>query len=619
DKIGTSFDSIESWGVERLAMAAKFAIGIDLGTTNSVIAYAPLDEAKAEIRTVPIPQFVAPGQVELLSGLPSFLYLPTDEQWESGVWKADGQSYEKLVIGAYARQISAENPDRTIAAAKSWLCHSRVDRRSGLLPWNSTEPVTKLSPIEASKFLLMHLIDSWHRLHPDHRIADQLIVLTVPASFDMAARELTREAAIAAGLPENFILLEEPQAALYHWLNSRSEQWRRTVRKDDVIFVCDIGGGTTDLTLVKVEEDNGELFLKRIAVGNHLLVGGDNMDLALAHELSTKFATQGTKLNPWQSISLWHSCRKAKETLLSAGGQDPQTIAVLGRGSRLIGGTVQTEISRAEAERVLLDGFFPACPIDSQPTRQLQSGFQEIGLPYESDTGITRHIASFLNANATSSDICPTHLLFNGGVFKSTAFRERLVQVMNSWSNSDAPSLKLLADLEDLDQAVACGAAYYAWSKRHGGIRIRGGTARSYYVGIESAGLAVPGMPRPLQALCVVPFGMEEGTATDVPGREVGLVVGKTVSFRFFASASRKEDRVGNLLRYWDEEELIETSPLELVLHADLVPDEGFIPVRFHSKITELGVFELWCHSVRDDQRWKLEFNVREDSEVGSP
>lgn len=600
-------------------MAAKFAIGIDLGTTNSVIAYAPLDEAKAEIRTVPIPQFVAPGQVELLSGLPSFLYLPTDEQWESGVWKADGQSYEKLVIGAYARQISAENPDRTIAAAKSWLCHSRVDRRSGLLPWNSTEPVTKLSPIEASKFLLMHLIDSWHRLHPEHRIADQLIVLTVPASFDMAARELTREAAIVAGLPESFILLEEPQAALYHWLNSRGEQWRRTVRKDDVIFVCDIGGGTTDLTLVKVEEDNGELFLKRIAVGNHLLVGGDNMDLALAHELSTKFATKGTKLNPWQSISLWHSCRKAKETLLSPGGQDPQTIAVSGRGSRLIGGTVQTEISRAEAERVLLDGFFPECPIDSQPTRQLQSGFQEIGLPYESDTGVTRHIASFLNANATSSDICPTHLLFNGGVFKSAAFRERLVQVMNSWSNVDAATLKLLADLEDLDQAVACGAAYYAWSKRHGGIRIRGGTARSYYVGIESAGLAVPGMPRPLQALCVVPFGMEEGTATDVPGREVGLVVGKRVSFRFFASASRKEDRVGNLLRYWDEEELIETSPLELVLHADLVPDEGFIPVRFHSKITELGVFELWCHSVRDDQRWKLEFNVREDSEVGSP
>jgi hypothetical protein len=600
-------------------MASKFAIGIDLGTTNSVIAYAPLDDAKAEIRTVPIPQFVAPGQIELLSGLPSFLYLPTDEQWESGVWKAEGQSYEKLVIGAYARQVSAENPDRTIAAAKSWLCHSRVDRRSGLLPWNSAEPVTKMSPIEASKFLLLHLIDSWHRLHPDHPIQDQLVVLTVPASFDMAARELTREAAIAAGLPESFILLEEPQAALYHWLSSRGEQWRRTVRKDDVIFVCDIGGGTTDLTLVKVEEDNGELFLKRIAVGNHLLVGGDNMDLALAHELSTKFAQKGTKLNPWQSISLWHSCRKAKETLLSPGGQDPQTIAVLGRGSRLIGGTVQTEISRAEAERVLLDGFFPECSIDSQPTRQLQSGFQEIGLPYESDTGITRHIASFLNSNASSSNICPTHLLFNGGVFKSAAFRDRLVQVMNSWSSAESASLKLLADLEDLDQAVACGAAYYAWSKRHGGIRIRGGTARSYYVGIESAGLAVPGMPRPLQALCVVPFGMEEGTATDVPGREVGLVVGKTVSFRFFASASRKEDRVGNLLRYWDEEELIETSPLELVLHADLVPDEGFIPVRFHSKITELGVFELWCHSVRDDQRWKLEFNVREDSEVGSP
>ena len=597
-------------------MSARFAVGIDLGTTNSVVAYCQLSEEKANVHLVPIPQFVAPGQIETFPSLPSFIYLPTAEQWASGVWRLEGEPYQNLVIGAYARQVSAEQPDRTIAAAKSWLCHNRVDRRSPLLPWNTTEPVEKLSPVDASKFLLIHLVDAWKKHHPDAPLQEQTVVLTVPASFDMAARELTREAAIEAGLPENFILLEEPQAALYHWLQSKGEHWRRAVKKGDVIFVCDVGGGTTDLTVVQVEEEQGELALKRIAVGNHLLVGGDNMDLALAHFLAQKFAERGTKLNPWQSVSLWHSCRKAKESLLTAGGQDPQTIAVLGRGSRLIGGTVQTEITRSEAESILIDGFFPLCQVEVQPQRQPQSGFQEIGLPYEHDTGITKHIAQFLSSQSSTVAIRPTHLLFNGGVFKAAAFRNRLSQVVSSWNEAGASTLSVLGDLEDLDHAVACGAAYYAWSTSHGGIRIRGGTARSYYVGIESAGLAVPGMPRPLQALCVVPFGMEEGTAIDVPSREVGLIVGQPVRFRFFASSIRKEDQPGSMLKWWDEEELMETAPMELVLQAEAVPEEGFVPVKFHSKITELGVFELWCQSIRDNQRWKLEFNVREDAEV---
>lgn len=597
-------------------MSARFAVGIDLGTTNSVVAYSALAEEKADVHLVPIPQFVAPGQIETLYSLPSFIYLPTPDQWASGVWKLEGEPYQNIVVGAYARQISAEQPERTIAAAKSWLCHSRMDRRSPLLPWNTSEPVEKLSPVEASKYLLIHLIDAWNKLHPDAPLKHQIVVLTVPASFDMVARELTREAAVAAGLPENFILLEEPQAALYHWLQSKGEQWRREVKKGDVIFVCDVGGGTTDLTLVQVEEEQGELALKRIAVGNHLLVGGDNMDLALAHFLAQKFAERGTKLNPWQSVSLWHSCRKAKESLLSQGGHDPQTIAVLGRGSRLIGGTVQTEISRSEAEAILIDGFLPMCQVDAQPQRQPQSGFQEIGLPYEHDTAITKHIAQFLSSQSSSVAIRPTHLLFNGGVFKAAAFRQRLSEVVSSWNEVGGPALSVLGDLDYLDYAVACGAAYYAWSTSHGGIRIRGGTARSYYVGIESAGLAVPGMPRPLQALCVVPFGMEEGTAIDVPSREVGLIVGQPVRFRFFASANRKEDPTGCMLKWWEDDELIETAPMELVLQAEAVPEEGFIPVKFHSKITELGVFELWCQSVRDNQRWKLEFNIREDAEV---
>ena len=433
----------------------------------------------------------------------------------------------------------------------------------------------------------------------------------------MAARELTREAALQAGLPDDFILLEEPQAAVYHWLEKSGDRWRRSMQEGDTLLVCDVGGGTTDLTLLRAEQEGGELVLRRLAVGDHLLVGGDNMDLALAHYAATKFREKGLKLNAWQSVSLWHACRKAKESLLAPSGKERETISVLGRGSKLIAGTVSIEVDRNVVQELLIDGFFPKCDSDAVPQRDPSSGFQEIGLPFESDTAITRHIAWFLASNAesdaTAHDTSRLHLLLNGGVFKAPALRERLQSVLGDWA-SDKAAPASLGGPEDLDHAVARGAAYYGWTKQHGGMRIRGGTARSYYVGIESAGLAIPGMPRPLQAVCVVPFGMEEGSEADVPGREVGLVVGREVQFRFFASANRKEDRVGTVLRDWDEEELTETAPMQLTLPADDAPDEGFVPVRFHSKINELGVFELWCNSVRNSQHWKLEFNVREDA-----
>jgi molecular chaperone DnaK (HSP70) len=593
-------------------MTHRFSIGIDLGTTNCVLAYSDQQSDTANVQLLKLTQFVAPSQTEARDGLPSFLYVPSEQESHSGAFDIPGHASYPTVNGVFAREVSAEQPDRTISAAKSWLCHGGVDRHSAILPWGSGDEVTKFSPVMASRLLLRQMVDAWDAQFPEFPLGDQLVTLTVPASFDMAARELTREAALGAGLPKDFILLEEPVAAVYHWLEQSRDSWRKNAKEGDHLLVCDVGGGTTDLTLVRVEQEHGELTLRRLAVGNHLLVGGDNMDLALAHFVTQRFAEKGVKLNPWQSVSLWHSCRRAKESLLAVEGRETETISVLGRGSRLIGGTISVEVTRDEVQKLLIDGFFPQCAEDVQPNRAPNTGFHELGLPFEPDTAVTHHVASFLAMNNISG-AQRLSLMLNGGVFKSVALRERIQAVIGSWNSS---AVELLGSPDDLDHAVARGAAHYGWAKNHGGVRIRGGTARSYYVGIESSGLAVPGMPRPLQAVCVVPFGMEEGTQADVPGREVGLVVGRPAKFRFFSSALRKDDKVGETLRYWDEDELVETAPMELILDVSESPEEGFVPVRFHSRITELGILELWCKSARDEQSWKLEFNVREEAEA---
>ncbi|HEY2411244.1 MAG TPA: Hsp70 family protein [Pirellulaceae bacterium] len=596
-------------------MSAAFVIGIDLGTTNSVLAYAPLAGDKPEVRLLPIPQLVAAGVVESRTTLPSFLYLAEEHEASAGAFKLPWAESAQAVVGEFARQQAAEKPERTVAAAKSWLAHSKVDRHQAILPWGAAGTVPKVSPVTASRRYLEHLIAAWEHAHPESPIAEQVVVLTVPASFDAAARELTREAALAAGLPASLILLEEPQAAVYSWLTTTGERWRRLLKVGETLLVCDMGGGTTDLTLVGVDQEAGELVLRRIAVGDHLLVGGDNMDLALAHFVAGKFAEKSIKLDPWQSVSLWHQCRMAKESLLSAEGPKKHPLSVLGRGSKLIGGTVKVDIEREAAADLLMEGFFPSCKATDRPTRRRQSGFQEIGLPFESDTGVTKHLAAFLSAHGKANEpVRPTHVLFNGGVFKADAFRGRLLEVLGGWTGGSSPP-KPLEGEHDLDHAVARGAAYYGWAKQHGGVRIRGGTARSYYVGIETSGLAIPGAPRPLKALCVVPFGMEEGTNIDVPSDDFGLVVGEPATFRFFSSGIRKNDKPGDMLGRWTDDELAESDSLEANLPKDDAIEDDFVPVRFHSDITELGVFELWCHSTKSANRWKLEFSVRKDAD----
>lgn len=594
-------------------MPAEYAIGIDLGTTNCVLAYADLQQEVAEVHLLPIPQLVAPSTVDSKSSLPSFLYIGSDAEAASGTWNLPWLEGDSVAVGEVARRQSAEMPTRTISAAKSWLAHSKVDRHGPILPWNSPDDIPKLSPVQASRRYLQHLIAAWNAQFPDVPISEQHVVLTVPASFDASARELTREAALAAGLPETLVLIEEPQAATYAWLNTKQDAWRKHLNSGDQLLVCDVGGGTTDLTLVDVVDQDGELQLQRRAVGNHLLVGGDNMDLTLAFHVAGLFKEQkNIDLDPWQSVSLWHACRNAKEALLAEDGPDTFPVAIPGRGSRLIGGTVSVDVNRQAVAELLVNGFFAKCELSDRPTRQRSSGFQELGLPFETDTAVTRHLAEFLSSHGDgSAPAKPTHVLFNGGVFKAKKLKAELCSQLEAWFSQPVPELDGSADL---DHSVATGAAFYCFAKNNGGIRIRGGTGRSYYIGIETAGLAIPGAPRPLTALCVVPHGMEEGTSTDVPGDGIGLVVGEPARFRFFSSNTRK-DTPGQRLPAMSLGELEETDSLEAELDKQEGIDDEFVPVRFESKINELGTFELWCVHTESDARWKLEFSVRDDAE----
>ncbi|QDT50685.1 Chaperone protein DnaK [Symmachiella dynata] len=589
-------------------MTTEFAVGIDLGTTNSVLAYSSLDSEDAEIQLLPIPQLVAAGTVDAKKALPSFLYIPTETEKAGKAFALPWEDHPAVTTGELAHKQAADLPTRTVVSAKSWLCHNRVDRHEPILPWGAGEEIPKVSPVSAAEQYLAHLVAAWDTAHPDAPLAQQHVVLTVPASFDASARDLTREAALAAGLPEDFVLLEEPQAALYAYLAVAGDAWRKELSVGDILLVCDVGGGTTDFTLIEVNEENGELTLERRAVGNHLLVGGDNMDLALAHQAAAQFAKKGTQLDAWQSVSLWHACRNAKETIFAAEGPDTHPVTVLGRGSKLIGGTVSIDMDRKKSASLLLDGFFPKCDITEKPQAAATSGFQEIGLPFEADTAVTRHLAAFLSAQGDGEAVQPTRLLFNGGVFKAAELRKRLQQTIAGWSEVKP---KLLDGEHDLDYAVARGAAYYARAKQGRGIRIRGGTSHAYYVGIETSGPAIPGVPRPLRALCVAALGMEEGTEVDVPSAEIGLVVGQPAQFRFFSSATRRDDQPGSVIASWTTDEITETDPLEATLPASAETDEGYVPVKFHAKITELGMFELWGVSTTNDGRWKLEFNVR--------
>ena len=614
---------------------ARFSLGIDLGTTHCALSYvdrAASDGDKVVQGVLDIPQLTGPASIEAKPLLPSFLYLPHENELAPGDLALPWSAAQDFAVGEFARSRGAATPIRLVSSAKSWLCHPGVDRRSPLLPADAPAEVQRVSPLTASIRYLSHLRWAWDQAHPEAPFDAQDITVTIPASFDPAARELTAEACKAAGF-HNLTLLEEPQAALYS-----GGDWRKQVKHGDVLLVVDVGGGTTDLSLIAVQERDGQLELQRVAVGEHILLGGDNMDLALAYGVARKLAAEGKQLDAWQTRALAHGCRAAKEQLLADETRqsvpDSVPVVVPSRGSKLIGGSIRTEVTRAEVLALLVDGFFPPVAVSDKPVTRARGALTQLGLPYAQDAAVTRHLAAFLSrqAGATApidglqgtqqtpsgsgaSFLHPTAILFNGGVLKAPQIEQRLVQVINGWLAAEGAEPARLLEGANLDLAVARGAAYYGHVAASGrGVRIRGGTAQSYYVGVESNMPAIPGMEPPLSALCLAPFGMEEGTEVALDAQAFGLVVGEPVRLRFFGSSVRRADQVGTLLDFWGPEELVELQEIEANLPAQGRTPGEVVAVHLHARVTDIGTLELNAVPVGGSERWKVELDVRAEA-----
>jgi hypothetical protein len=604
---------------------SKFVIGIDLGTTNCTLAYAPLhsDDTPSHedihIEQFAIPQITKNGLEEEGFSLPSFIYFPLEEEQENKIASISWNSARPFCVGTFAQNRGGELPTRLIASSKSWLCHPGIDRREPALPIMGEEDVKKMSPLEACTELLRHLKEGWdHKM--ENPFVEQQVLITMPASFDPSARQLVQEAAKNAEYPE-IILLEEPQASFYGWLHVRSKDWREELQIGDCVLVVDIGGGTTDFSLIGVDNEAGDLILKRLAVGTHLLLGGDNIDLSLAHFVKGKLEEKGHDIDDWQFQALIQSCRKAKELLMAEAPPAKVDVTILGRGSRLVGGALKMSVTIGEMQTLIIDGFAPLVAPEERSLAEKRAGLQQIGLPYAQDARLTSQLAKFLsmtgevNSESMEHFTLPTAVLFNGGTTKATALRHRLLEQLNQWADALGKSPVKELPGADYDFSVSRGAVHYGMARIGKAIRIRSGTSRSYFIGVEDAMPAVPGIPTPLKALCIAPFGMEEGQELQLDTQEFSLVVGEPATFRFFSHATPKlsdgtEPVMGTSVRKW-KQELTELHPIEANL--DHAKDDGkTIRVKIGSKVTELGMLEVWCHAA-DGRKWKLEFDIRKD------
>ncbi|MBV8416433.1 MAG: Hsp70 family protein [Verrucomicrobia bacterium] len=612
-------------------MSVRFSLGIDLGTTNSAVAIEDFESGRTAI--VEITQLLGPNQIGEKPTLPSALYIPHPVEFpEQSLRLPWSKASVDTIVGHFARDHGALVPDRLITSAKSWLSNFHIDPQKAVLPWKSDIKEQRLSAFECSRRYLEHMKEGF--LHTERaqghtwNLAEGQVVLTVPASFDEVARNLTAAAAEAAGLGQ-VVLLEEPQAAFYAWTAQAGGDWRNQVTRGDIVLICDVGGGTADFSLIAITEKDGNLEVERISVGEHILLGGDNMDLALAYTLQAQLEATGKAIDSWQFLALNQAAGNAKMSLFSDLSLDHAQIAVPSRGSSLFAKTISTRLDRATLERVTLDGFFPLTKVTDLPQEGRSAGLQEFGLPYAPDPVVSKHLARFLTRslmNVKASDaltslvksrpealegqyLKPTAVLFNGGVFKAAPIRRRLLELLASWNNGST-----VRELEgfQLDLAVAKGAALYGRNRATGqGIRIKAGTARSYYIGLESSMPAIPGFKPPMKALCVVPQGMEEGSELLIDEREFGLITGQPADFRFFASEVRSGDAPGQIIPN-AERELEETAQIEVTLPAvEGFPEGQAIPVVINPIVTELGNLELWMKHTGSDRRWKVDFKVR--------
>ncbi len=596
--------------------ASRYVIGIDLGTTNCALCSIDTQRQPWTVETFAIPQIVSHGQVERLETLPSFHYQGTAADEQSGAFRLPWQSKSPAsVVGIFARDQGRVIPGRMIESAKSWLCHNGVDRRASLLPWHGAADVDRLSPVEASTQYIRHLKEAWNAAHPADPMESQDIILTIPASFDEVARELTVMAARAAGLPR-IVLLEEPQAAFYSWVYFHQDQWDKIVSPGQKILVCDIGGGTSDFSLIHVRSgDQGRLQFHRVAVGEHLLLGGDNLDLALAHHVEQTLAGR-VQLDPRQWSMLVPACRHAKEVLLSANAPESSTVVISGGGSKLIGGSLQAELRRDDVVSLIVDGFLPKVNFGDRPQKR-QSGFQEFGLPYAADAAITRYLSAFLLSHQQNSETeagglknaRPDIVLFNGGFFESSILRQRLLDVLESWFRAEDPTWSPQVLRNDrLDLAVAQGAAWFGMVRRGHGERIVAGLARSYYIGVEQSDGS-------RAALCLVPAGTDVTSQAITIDQTFHIRTSEPVEFPIYVSATRMSDRTGQIIPY-DPEQLSALPPIRTVLTSRRKGEVATLDARLSARLTEIGTLELWCEQIHESRRWQLQFDVRAATET---
>lgn len=617
-------------------MKYRYIIGIDLGTTNSAVAYVDLQQpagatgARA-LQLFSMPQLVAAGEVARRAMLPSFLYLPGAYDLPPGSTALPWDSARAYAVGEFAREQGALVAGRLVASAKSWLSHAGVDRTAPILPWGAKSDVPKVSPVEASARYLQHMGEAWNAVMATEdesaRFSDQLIILTVPASFDEVARELTLAAAEQAGIA-HAILLEEPLAAFYAWLSVHEADWQAQMHDGQLILVCDVGGGTTDFSIIGVHAGEKGLRFNRLAVGDHLMLGGDNLDITLARYLERQLAGKSGKIEAQHWHQLVAQCRKAKETLLNAPDADAKAdVTVVGAGSGLIAGTRKGSLSGAEAQQVILDGFFPEVALTATPDQTRRSGLSEFGLPYVQDPAITRHMAAFwqrfqglLQSETGRATVYPDFLLFNGGALIPERIRRRLQHMVQRWFQPVAPADWLPTELDNPNPelAVALGAAYYGLVRLGEGIRVGSGSPRAYFVGIAAeAGQPIHNAEgEPLQsAVCVTPRGAEEGFRLHLREPQFEALTNQPVSFHLFSSSTRLGDQPGEIVQL-AASEISQLPPIRTVLRYGRKGLAQRIPVQLAVHLTEVGTLELWCESQQSNHRWQLRFDVRQPLEA---
>jgi molecular chaperone DnaK (HSP70) len=600
----------------------RFVVGIDLGTTNSALAYVDPADGELRVRRFEVPQLVREGTLDARHTLPSFLYVAGEHDVAPGGLALPWDEDRGYAVGEFARRQGARVPGRLVSSAKSWLCHGGVDREEAILPWGADDSVSRLSPVEASARYLQHLREAWEQSFPAAPLAQQDVVLTVPASFDEVARELTVAAAERAGL-SHAVLVEEPLAAFYAWLHQNEDSWEASLAPLRLVVVIDVGGGTTDFTLVSVREVGGRVALERLAVGDHLLLGGDNFDVALARALEPRL---GVQLDSQRWHALASQCCAVKEQLLGAEAPAEAAVRVVGRGRSVVGSAVTGTLARDEVQRLVVDGFFPIVDAQALPRRDTRVALQEWGLPFADDPEVSRHLAAFLQRHAAdtatlataasdtptspgpqASPTWPDAVLFNGGALKPPIIRERLVELLRSWSGQEPTVLQSV----DLDLAVARGAAYYGLVRRGQGVRVAGGSARAYYLGLEPATAGPEEATQPVRALCVAHRGMQEGEQLEIDEPAFDVIANRGVAFPLYASSVRLGDRTGQMLSL-ERESLTELPPIRTVLRFGKKLTERKLPVHIVTHLTEVGTMELWFRSLSTEHRWRLQFHLRQ-------